>query len=178
MDQRIYDLAELTKAKYGLTAYRLHKWHIFRGTTLFRGTVYRLSMEWFPIHVGPGGNEDTNPAGTVCMDIDIASGKLENMIFVGGVTYADSLKFDSRHKDEIIRWIEKETGLVYGKQFELWKEKERKLQFRGCVDGIAVSPAASIEIQWDEEGRLVFFFGDGTVSAPRSGQTGNVRPFP
>lgn len=157
MDQRIYDLAELTKAKYGLTAYRLHKWHIFRGTTLFRGTVYRLSMEWFPIHVGPGGNEDTNPAGTVCMEIDIASGKLENMIFVGGVTYADSLKFDSRHKDEIIRWIEKETGLVYGKQFELWKEKERKLQFRGCVDGIAVSPAASIEIQWDEEGRLVFF---------------------
>lgn len=157
MDKRIQDLVDFTRDKYGLSQYYLHKWDILRSITIFKNTVYRLSMEWFPNHIKDWDDETYNPEGTACIEVDIHSRKLKSLIFSGGISYVNRMKFDLNHKDEIIHWIEKETGLNYGKQFEFWKQEGRELHFKECIDGVKVSPSGYIELKLDEEGKLTFF---------------------
>ena len=154
MEKRMKDLVEYTKEKYGLKQYYLHRWDILRNTTHFNDTVYTLSMEWFPNHFQDWDDDDTNPVGTASIEIDIHSRKAKRMIFVGGISYTDCLTFK---KGEIIKWIEQETGLNYGKQFELWKEEERELHFRGRIDGFAIFPSFSIECNLNKEGQMTLF---------------------
>lgn len=161
MDKRIEDLVEYTRETYDLNKYYLYKWDIQRSVSIFGDTDYILSMEWFPNHVKDWNDETYNPKGTACIDIDIHSKKSKSIIFVGGISYVDNMKFDFENKDEIITWIEKITGLNYKKQFEFLKEEERDLYFKECIDGIAVSPSGYIEFKLDEEGKLIFFSVDG-----------------
>ena len=154
MENRIKDLVEYTKGKYGLNQYYLQRWDIFRSTTHFNDTVYTLSMEWFPNHIQDWDDDETNPKGTACIEIDIHSRKAKSVIFVGGISYINRLTFS---KGEIIEWIEQETGLNFGKQFELWKEEGRELHFRGRIDGFAIFPSVSIECNLNKEGKLTLF---------------------
>lgn len=78
------------------------------------------------------------------------------MIFVGGKSYANGNTFANLDTNDIISWIEKETGLAYGKQFQLKKEKEGELHFQECIDGVAVSPSGYIELHFDDEKKLTF----------------------
>lgn len=157
MDKRIKDLIEFTKEKYGLTQYYLHKWDIVHSITIFSDTVYRLSMEWFPDHIKKWDDETANPEGTAYIEIDIHSKNVKCIIFSEGKSYADSMTFNLNNKDGIIKWIEKETGLIYGGQFEFWEEKERELSFKECIDGISVSPSGYIQFKIDKNGALIFF---------------------
>ncbi|MFL0363910.1 hypothetical protein ACH0BF_12905 [Pseudobacillus sp. 179-B 2D1 NHS] len=157
MDKRIKELIDYTREKYGLHEYHLHTFHINRSTTIFNETVYTLSMEWFPNDIKDWGDETCNPEGTACIEIDLHSRKVRSVIYVGGRSYTDSMTFDLNNKDGIIKWIEKETGLNYKKQFEFWKEEERELHFKECIDGFAVSPSGYIECKLDEEGKLILF---------------------
>lgn len=157
MDKRIKDLVEFTKGKFGLNQYYLHSWDIQRSITLLNETVYTLSMEWFPNHIQDWDDETSNPDGTACIEIDIHSRKTQRIIFVGGISYVDCLRFDLNRKDEIIKWIETETDLNNGRQFEFWKEEERELYFKGCIDGISVSPSGYIHFNLDEDGKLLLF---------------------
>lgn len=157
MDKRIEELINFTKEKYSLHEYYLHKFNLYRSTTIFKDTDYSLSMEWFPNHIKNWEDEIYNPEGTACIEIDIHSKKTKRMIFSKGISTCDGMTFDLNNRDEIIKWIEKETGLNYGRQFEFWKEEERALQFRECIDGVAVSPSGNIELELDKEGRLTLF---------------------
>ncbi|MBP1082393.1 MULTISPECIES: hypothetical protein [Bacillus] len=85
------------------------------------------------------------------------SRKFKSVIFVRGKSYADDEAFSNLHKNDIIKWIEQETGLAYGRQFQLEKEEKGRLFFKECIDGAAVSPSGSIEIEFDQEGKLTFF---------------------
>lgn len=140
MDHRIEELIEFTREKYGLDQYYLQDWHIRREMTIFNDKVYLLSMEWFPNHIQDWDDEGSNPEGTACIEIDIHSRKVKSAIFVGGISYSDRVIFDWNNKQEVFNWIEQETGLKYEEQFELWKEEERELQFRGRINGYAFSP--------------------------------------
>ena len=157
MDNRLQELVDFTRDKYGLSEYYLHRWDLTRTTTIFNETVYKLGMEWFPKSNEDWDDETTNPEGTASIEIDIHSRKVARVIFVGGKSYADSHKFDLNNKDGIIKWIEKETGLNYGGQFEFWKGEERELHFKECIDGFSVSPSGSIDFRVDEEGKLTLF---------------------
>lgn len=157
MEERIKDLVDFTREKYGLAEYDLHTWDICRHKTIFKDTVYTLSMEWFPNHEKDWEDEGCNPKGTAFIEIDIHTRKVKKIIFVGGISYTDSMTFDCNDNAEIIKWIEKEAGLKYGQQFEFWKEKGRVLHFRGCIDGVAVSPSVYIELRLDEAGKLTLF---------------------
>ena len=157
MDKRIKELIDFTKEKYGLTEYFLHKWDINRSTTIFNETVYTLSMEWFPNSNIEWENNDLNPEGTASIEIDIHTRKVKSVIFVGGISYADGMRFDLTNKSEVIKWVEKETGLTYGKQFMFSGEKDRELRFKECIDEISVSPSGFIELKVDEKGKLTFF---------------------
>lgn len=160
MDPRIRDLAHEIQEKYGLRDYRLHRWEILRDIDDLGETEYRLSMEWHPHSVGQWNDETHNPEGTAYVEVDIRSGKLKRLIFSGGVTHADGPTF--QRKEEIIRWIEKETGLSGGKQFQIRKEKDREFHFQSCADGVSVFPSGEIELKLDRDGRLVFFSVTGT----------------
>ncbi|AWE07813.1 hypothetical protein DCE79_10640 [Lysinibacillus sp. 2017] len=157
MDKRIEELVNFTKEKYCLHEYYLHTFDIYRSTTIFKDTVYTLSMEWFPNHIKNWDDETYNPEGTACIELDIHSRRTKRVIFSKGISTVDGMTFDLNNRDEIIKWIEKETGLNYGRQFEFWKEEERGLQFKECIDGVAVSPSGNIELKLDKEGRLTLF---------------------
>ncbi|WP_175638126.1 hypothetical protein [Metabacillus schmidteae] len=161
MDTRIKELIDLTEKKFGLENYYLHSHDIFRRGDFFNNTIYTLCMEWFPNHETVE-KDGSNPDGTAVIEIDIHSHKFTSAIFVKGKTYAhNGVAFANSTKNEIIKWIEQETDLVYEKQFKLRKEEERELHFMECIDGVAVSPSGYIELRYNEEGKLTYFSNHG-----------------
>ncbi|WP_273129336.1 hypothetical protein [Bacillus weihaiensis] len=162
MDERIKELVEFTRDKYGLGDYFLYDYELHRSMTIFKETVYTLRMDWFPNHEVNWDDEESTPIGAACIEIDVHSKKPKSIIFVKGVSYADDQRrLDASKRDELVEWIESVTGLTYGKQFEFWKEEEGDVHFKECVDGVAVSPSGSIHIKLDEEGKLTFFSVNG-----------------
>ena len=115
-------------------------------------------MEWFPNHVTEQEDDGSNPEGTASIEINVKSRKFKSAIFVMGKSYAeDGIMFANRNTEDIIKWVEDETGLTYGKQFQIHKEEEGEVHFKECIDGVAVSPSGSIEVKFDQEGKLTFF---------------------
>ncbi|MDQ0340513.1 hypothetical protein J2S00_003328 [Caldalkalibacillus uzonensis] len=165
MDARIKALIDFTQSKFGLDNYRLHTHKLYRRVHLFNDTVYTLSMEWFPAHVEGRNNDGSNPDGTAVIDVDVHTRQFERVIFVGGKSYSKGIRFGHFNTDDIIKWIEDETGLRYGKQFHQVKKEERELHFQACIDGVAVSPSGSIDMKVDEEGRLILFTVNGHFPA-------------
>ncbi|WP_208591422.1 hypothetical protein [Gracilibacillus suaedae] len=158
MDERIKDLIELAQRKFGLGNYYLKRHSIDRSLTIFNETNYILSMEWFPEHVTVDEDDGLNPEGTAVIEMDIHTQQFNSAIFVGGKTYEDNgVTFGYFDINTITHWIEKETRLRYGRHFHLKKEEENRLLFAECTDGIAVSPAGFIEVEWDNRGRLTSF---------------------
>lgn len=161
LDSRIKKLIDLTKKKFGLQNYYLQTHEIYRRVNFFSDTVYTLCMEWFPNHE-TDEEDGSNPDGTAVIEIDIHTQKFTSAIFVSGKTYAhNGVSFANFTNNDIIKWIEQETGLVYEKQFKLRREEERELLFMECIDGTAVSPSGFIEVHYDEEGKLTFFSNHG-----------------
>ncbi len=158
MDRRITELVNLTKVKFGLDNYYLERHGLSRNVNIFNETIYTLSMEWFPNAVTVPEDDDSNPEGAAVIDINVNTRKFESVIFTMGKTYAtNGVTFATSDRNDIIKWIEQETGLTYGKQFQLYKEEEERLLFNECMDGTAVSPSGSIEIKLDKEDRLTLF---------------------
>lgn len=155
MDSRIEKLIQLTKEKWGLNEYYLHSHSIDQRVTSFNDTYYTLSMEWFPN--GAEIEEGLNPDGTASISLNIHSGKYESIIFVGGVSYAAGVCFQDDETHDIIQWVETETGLTNGQDFQLEKEEEGHLYFRQCLNGKPVSPSGYIELRYDDFRRLTFF---------------------
>jgi hypothetical protein len=158
MDIRIKELIDFAKIKFGLDNYYLQRHSLNRNVNVLNETVYTLSMEWFPNEVSEQEDDDTNPEGTAVIEIDVNSRKLESVIFVMGKSIAnDGVTFAALNTEDIIKWIEDETGLTYGKQFQLEKEEEGKMYFKECFNGVATSPSGYIEVHFDQEGNLTFF---------------------
>lgn len=158
MSSRVEEVIEFTRTKFGLDNYYLKGYQFDRSVNIFKETVYTMCMEWFPNHATVQEDDDSNPEGTAVIEIDINSLKLKSAIFVMGKTFAEyGVEFAAPYKFSIIKWIEQETGLMYGKQFQLQKEEDGNIHFRECINGVAVSPSGSIEIKFDHEGKLTFF---------------------
>ena len=158
MDLRVKEIIDFTKIKFGLSSYYLQRHRIDRNVNIFNETVYTFCMEWFPNHVTVQEDDGSNPEGTASIEINLKSRKFKSAIFVMGKSYVeDGITFINRHMENIIKWVEDETGLTYGKQFQIYKEEEGEVHFQECIDGIAVSPSGSIEVKFDREGKLTFF---------------------
>ncbi len=162
MDKRIQELIDMTRIKFGLDHYYLQRHSFSRYVNIFNETVYRFGMEWFPNHVTEQEDNGSNPDGTAVIEVNLNTGKFESAIFVMGKTYAkDGVTFANHNTNDILKWIEQETGLIYGKQFQLHKEEEGELYFRECIDGIAVSPSGAIEVKFNKDGNLTSFAAYG-----------------
>ncbi len=156
MDIRIKELLDTTQQKYGLDNYYLHSHEIYRDVTILGETNYFLSMEWFPAHMKEWKG-DYNPEGTAVITIDLQSRNYKSVIFVGGKTYANGTPFQNVDFNGVIRWIEAEARVVYGKQFHLEKEQIGEYHFIEKIGSIPVTPGGRIELRFDAEGRLVFY---------------------
>lgn len=161
MDRRIKEVIDLTKDKFGLDHYYLQTYKFYRKVTIFKETVYTLCMEWFPNHVTELKKDGSNPEGTAVIDVALNHCRFESVIFVGGKSFANGVKFVNSNRNNIIKWIENETGLLYGIQFQLDNEAEGELRFQTCFNGVAVSPSGLIEIEFNQDGRLTFFSVNG-----------------
>lgn len=156
------EIIDVTKEKFGLEDYYLRRHRIERSVDIVNKTNYILSMEWFPADVAVQEDEDTNPDGAAVIEMYVNSQKVKSAIFVGGKTYAkNGVTFTNINRKYVIEWIEKETKLLYGEQFQLHKEDEREYHFKECINGIAVSPSGYIELQVNQEGQLTFFSVNG-----------------
>lgn len=158
MDRRIQELIDFTKEKFGLENYSLERHNLSRNVNIFNETIYTLCMEWFPKPVTEPVDDESNPDGTAIIEINVTTRKFENAIFVMGKTYAENgVMFTNLDTKTIIKWIERETGLTYGKQFQLHNESEGELRFKECFEGVAVSPSGFIDVKFNQEGKLTSF---------------------
>ncbi|MBB6447970.1 hypothetical protein [Bacillus benzoevorans] len=158
MDRRIQELIDFTKIKFGLENYYLQRHQFERSVNIFNETVYIFCMEWFPNHVTEQEDDGLNPEGTAVIEINVKSRKFERAIFVSGESYAEAgITFSNLKTEDVIKWVEGETGLTYGKQFQLETEGEGELHFKECIDGVAVSPSGFIDVEFNQEGKLTSF---------------------
>lgn len=165
MNIHIQDIIHATQHKFGLDDYHLHKHELYREVTPFLETTYYLSMEWYPPQAKKPMEDDTNPEGTAVISYDLTTEQYTSAIFVHGKSYANSPVYSNISLDEVIKWIERDTGLVYDKQFRLTQEQNNQYRFHECVNGVPVSPSGQIEIHFDEDGRLVQYSKYGLSSA-------------
>ncbi len=157
MDLRVQELIDITKTKFGLNNYYLQEHRFYRSVNSFNETIYTLSLEWFPNHAVPE-EDGSNPDGTASIEINLKSRKFERVIFVMGKSYSEGgIMFSNLIKEDIIKWVEAETGFTYGEQFRLKREDEGEFNFIACIDGIAVSPPGYIDIEFNQEGKLTLF---------------------
>lgn len=161
MHSLIKELIDSTKLRFGLNNYYLERHSLSRELNILNETEYTLCMEWFPNHVTEQEDEDLNPEGTAVIDFNTNSQRYDRIIFVGGTSYAEGIKFDEVNIDSIINWIEQETGLSYGEQFKLHKEENGEFYFKACVDDIYISPSGSIEVNVDQSGNLFSYSKHG-----------------
>lgn len=159
MDARIQGLIDHTRERFGLDNYFLKRHQLYRRVNICNETIYTLSMEWFPNHEVNHHDDIYNPVGTASIEMEIDGKKYTSVIFVEGKTFANGVSFEGYSTDDIIQWVEQETGLQYHKQFLLHKENEGNLQFKECIDGIPLS-TGYITIQFDNQARLTMFSND------------------
>ncbi len=157
MSEEIKELIHFTKQKFGLDDYYLKHDKFYRHVNIFNETVYILSMEWFPNHVTERQEDGSNPEGVALIEVDVHSKQFRSAIFVGDKSFAKGISNYNDDVNDIIKWVEQETKLAYETEFQISKEAEREYYFTACLDGILVSPMGSIEIKFDQEGKLTFF---------------------
>lgn len=155
------ELVDFTRDKWGLDNYYLHTYNFYRKLNALNETIYTLTMEWYPSHITEQEDEDCNPDGTAAIDLNVQNDQFESVIFVGGKTFANKELIRSIELDEIIKFIESETGLKHGNQFHMQSDEENEFLFRSSINGIAVSPSGTIEIKFNHEGKFTFFSING-----------------
>lgn len=161
MDERVKDLVDYTRDKWGLDNYYLHTHHFYRRLNSLNKTIYTLCMEWYPNHITKQEDVEYNPEGTAVVDLEVNSRYFESVIFVGDKSYSNKNVFYGLIVNDIIKWIENETGLCFGLQFHLEREEEREFYFRSSVKGVPVFPSGTINIKFDQEGKMTFFSVNG-----------------
>lgn len=161
MEQKIQALIIATKEKFGLTNYYLHTSSFYRSLDVFEDTTYTFTTEWLPSHAKKVEEDDLNPPGTAIIDIDVHTGQLKRILFVNNKSFAEKNIIVSTSTNDIIQWVEEETGLTYNEQFQLIEEENGRLFFKECFMGIPVSPSGFIEIKYNQDGQLTLFSAIG-----------------
>ncbi|GAQ17075.1 hypothetical protein OPHB3_1000 [Oceanobacillus picturae] len=164
MNERLQELADSCQKNYGLDNYYLERYHLFRDDNSNVENAFLFSMEWVPRVVEGEVEEGLNPPGTAVIEIELESKKLRHFTFVQDANLVEE-QFFPQLKDgseAIIEWVEETTALEFGRQFQLKEEAENGLRFLAAADNIPVFPVGTIEVMFNEEGKLSQFSMDGS----------------
>lgn len=156
MHTRLQELIDFIRDKFQLTDFHLKRHQLFKEKNIGHETAYILNLEWFPNHAMDQGS-DYNPPGTISIDIDIHNKKIISIIFVEGINLLETGLPTASEAETAIEWVEQETGLAFGRQFKLVQEDEEQLKFIAAADNIEVFPSGSIQLDFNEEGKLSLF---------------------
>ncbi|WP_050180027.1 hypothetical protein [Domibacillus robiginosus] len=137
-----------------ITAYEKNDWN---------KTSYRFITEWLPPGHTTRKEDESNPAGTAVVELDAKTGRLNSAVFVDGQAPEHGLSFFSGNKEEIIRFVEQETGWTYGHQFIDAASANHDFEFQTAYKGIPLSPEGYIHVSLDDQKKLTFFSVSGLV---------------
>ncbi|MGG3449832.1 hypothetical protein [Domibacillus aminovorans] len=156
MNEQIQQWIDMVQDKFGLGLFTRYTTTTGYEKNDLNETDYTLTMEWLPPGFEDRTEEDLNPEGTAVIEIDVKTGRLKTAIFSGGKAPQRGLSFLTGDKDEIVRWIEQETGWTYGEQF-IDAESTHTFSFRTAYKGTPLSPEGSIHVSLDDEKKLTFY---------------------
>ena len=157
MDARLQKIADTCKEEFGLSAYKLESYSIHKERNSRGEAYYKFNMEFFPIVLTEGVEDDLNPDGTAIIEYNIQREMVESVVFVAGTSLATKSHFVEKTVDEVAKWVESETGLIYEIDFTLSEVSENGFRFNSDVDGIQITPAGIIEVEFDESGKLTSY---------------------
>lgn len=158
MDERLTEIIDMCIDKFGLSAYKLETYSMHKERNSKGEVSYKFNMEFFPNVLSESVEEDINPDGTAVIEYNIQHEMVESVVFVSGQSFATKTHFVDKTADEIAAWIEVETGLRYQTDFNVSEVTETSIQFKSDVDGIHLSPAGMIEVEFDEAGKLTSYY--------------------
>lgn len=163
MDERLQRIADEAQVKFGLDAYRLERYFIYKERDSTGIAVYNFNMEWFPKELNEPIDEDYNPVGTAIVEYAIQKQHFSSVSFVQGETFSTKTHFPNQTVDEVAAWLEEETGLIYEQDFKLTEANVNGFQFKSDVDGIHITPSCMIEVEFDDTGKLTSYHSYGTI---------------
>lgn len=154
MDKRVQAIADKARMEFGLDHYHLGRYSFYPKRN---GTDYELNMEWFPNNTDTPIEEDINPDGTASIDYNIQQERFQSVIFTMGITFSTARPFTKKTIEEAAAWLERQTGLVYEQDFFAKQASENGFQFISRVDGIRLSPSFQLNVEFDDDGKLLVF---------------------
>ncbi|WP_210468471.1 hypothetical protein [Sporosarcina sp. 6E9] len=157
MDQRIQEIADDIKVKYGLDDYKLETYSIHKERNSLGEAYYKFNIEFFPNEFSGELVEDLNPEGTAIVDYNIQKEIVESVIFVEDKSFSTMTHFPGKTEEEVGYWIESETGLTYGKDFVMTEVLENGFQFSPNIEGVEITPVGMIEVEFDNDGKLTSY---------------------
>ncbi|OES46656.1 hypothetical protein [Domibacillus iocasae] len=152
---------DMIEVKFGLSGYTCFETMTAYEKNDWNETDYRFTTEWLPPGVHEREEDESNPKGTAVIELDAKTGRLNSAIFVGGEAPRHGLCFLKGEKEEVIRFVEQETGWTYGDQFIDAKPLGHNFSFQTAYKGIPVSPEGFIHVSLDEQKKLTFFSKQG-----------------
>lgn len=160
MDERIQAIADRARIEFGLENYYLARHAIYQKRN---GRDYELNMEWFPNDYDGPLEEDMNPDGTASIDYNIQQGRFQSVIFTMGTTYSTAHPFKAKTIEEAAAWLERQTGLIYEQDFFAEQASENEFKFVSRVDGVRLSPSLQLNVEFDDDGKLLIYSTYGEV---------------
>lgn len=166
MDERLQKIVDEAKVEFGLDAYRLERYEIYKRRDPKGEAYYQFNMEWFPKELNESIEEGLNPEGTASIDYNIQEKRFESVVFVEERSFSTKTPFKEKTPEEVAAWVEQHTGWTYSKDFKLVQVNGNEFQYQFDVDGIRLSPGSSITVKFDEEGKLISYSTYGAPPRP------------
>lgn len=157
MDNRLQQLVNYFKDKFGLKYYQLETYTFHKETTYDGKTHYKCHLKLFPDATRDEAEEDYNPPGTAVIDYNLTTEKLASIQFVDGVSYATTTLFHNQTVQEIATWIERETDYQYEDDFNIVDTLNNGYIFQAEINGHPSSPKRRFEVEFDQAGKLTSF---------------------
>lgn len=168
MSSRIQTWIEVLTNDWGLKEFELGNSSIRREVSSIQTTEYRLDIEWFPS--GSVMEEDMNPPGTIRAEVNLTYGLLTRLVVGISEDHRENPPLLSGvGLKNIVAWIESETGLKYGVDFQFKRENKEddctEYFFSSIMHNRVVSPGGYIEVKVNEKGCISSYSLLGFFSA-------------
>ena len=163
MNNQLAEWIEMIQVKFGLDGYTCFDTSTAYEKNDWNRTNYRFTTEWLPPGHTGREEDESNPKGTAVVELDAKTGRLNSAIFVGGEAPNHGLCFLTGNKEEIIRFVEQETGWTYGHQFIDADATQHDFEFQTAYNGTPLSPEGYINVSLDDQKKLTFFSVYGLV---------------